>query len=158
MTRRAAGITVAIAVVASLALGGCGTVVSTQTAVREWSSAGSFGASVTTLRHDQADVHHEIAFHRPAINVKTDCLELFQDANGANTDELTTPDDQLTHLLSGAYDDYVQASDRCVAASGDAATLASVSRELVRADALLVAAVQVEEALAGRRLGIAGIP
>jgi hypothetical protein len=156
MRRRAAA--VAVAGLAAMALAGCGTAVSPAAAVRSWSSAGEFPQSVTTLLRDSADVHHEISFHRPPLNVKTACDELFNDANYENTDELTTPDHQLTNLLADAYDAFIQAADRCANDPGSPTVLAAVDRERHRAVGLLVAGVLREEDVAGRSLGIRGIP
>lgn len=156
MIRHATAVVAAVA--ASVALCACGSQSSPGAAVRAWASAGSFDQSVRTLLADSTGLEREIAHHRPALNIKTACAELFDDANGSNTDELPAPDAKLTTLLAAAYDDLVQASARCVHAPSDAAVLTKVDRERHRAVGLLVAAVLREEAVAGRSLGIQGIP
>jgi len=140
------------------AVAGCGGPVSPATAVRRWATEGEFAQSVATLLRDSASVHHEIAFHRPALNVRTACDELFNDANYENTDELTTPDPRLTDLLAASYDRFIQAAARCATHAGDPAVLAGVDAERHRAVGLLIAGVLREEAVAQRSLKVRGVP
>ena len=71
---------------------------------------------------------------------------------------LPTPDPQLTSQLSSAYDRLVQAADHCYNAAADPARLASAEAEQRAAIGLLIGGVLREEFVAGRSLGIAGIP
>ena len=146
------------AAVASTVLSACGSPPSPADAVRTWASTGSFAQSVETLLSDSTAMAHEIAHHRAATNVRTICAELFDDTNGANTDELPSPDDRLSSLLGSAYDRLVQAASRCTQAPGDPAVLARADAERHLAVGMLVAAVLREEAVAGRSLRIPGIP
>jgi hypothetical protein len=155
MRRTLAAATTAVALAA--ALSGCGRTVSPATAVKGWASAGSFSQGVQTLRRDATRIHRAIAAGRPAIQVRTDCLELFQDANGENTDLLPSPDPQLTAHLSASYDGFVHASDQCSSSPGRAATLVVVDHGLARAIGDLYAAVLRYEAVVGAPLGVPGL-
>jgi hypothetical protein len=155
MTRRCA--TVALAVAAAGVLAGCGSSVPPATAVRGWADAGSFGQGVQTLLRDASRVHDAIGADRAAIIVRTDCAELFQDANGENTDLLPTPDPMLTAHLSASYDGLVHASAACVSSPGSRGVLAAVDGDLTRSIGDLIAAVLREEAVTGRRLGVPGL-
>ena len=147
----------AAAVAAACALSGCGTTESPAAAVASWATAGTFEQGAQYLIVDAGRVHDAIGQRRPAIVVRTDCLELNQEANGENTDLLPTPDPQLTNLLSAGYDVFVHASVQCSSDAGNAATLAVVDRELARALGDLYAAVFREEAVAGHHLGVPGL-
>ncbi|HEV3212348.1 MAG TPA: hypothetical protein VGZ03_03020 [Acidimicrobiales bacterium] len=156
MTPRAAA--AVVAVVAAGALAGCGSSVSPAAAVRSWAAEGSFGQGVQTLRRDATRVHDAIAARRAAVVLRTDCAELFQDANGENTDLLPTPDPQLTAHLSASYDGFVRAAAQCVSSPGEGAVLARVDRELALAIGDLYAGVLREEVVAARHLGVPGPP
>lgn len=155
MRRAVAAATTAVALAAVLS--GCGRTVSPATAMKGWASAGSFSQGVQTLRRDATRIHRAIAAASPAIVVRTACLELFQDANGENTDLLPTPDPQLTAHLSASYDGFVHASDQCSSSPGRAATLVVVDHGLARAIGDLYAAVFRYEAVVGAPLGVPGL-
>lgn len=144
--------------VAAGVLAGCGHSVSPAVATQRWASAGDFSQAVADLLRDGSAVHRAITLHRSAAAVRTACLELFQDANGENTDLLPTPDSQLTHLLSQTYDTYVHASAECDERTSSAAALRLVQRELQQGFGQLVASVYREEAVARRPLHVGGIP
>ncbi len=147
----------AVALAWGCALSGCGTTQSPATAVASWASAGTFEQGAQYLVVDADRVHDAIEEGRPAMLVRTDCLELNQEANGENTDLLPTPDPQLTDLLSRGYDAFVHASVQCSSDPGSATTLVVVDRELARALGDLYAAVFREEAVTGRHLGVPGL-
>ena len=147
---------VPLAVLAAWALAGCGSSVSPAAAVKSWAAAGSFDQSVQTLERDATRVHDAIGARRPAIVVRTDCAELFQDAEGENTDLLPTPDPQLTLHLSASYDRFVHASSACVTSPGARGVLAAVDRDLAASLGDLYAAVLREEAVTGRHLAVPG--
>jgi hypothetical protein len=155
MTRRA-GVAVA-ACCAAAALTACGSSVSPATAVGGWAGAGSFKESVQTLLRDTSRVDRAIGTSRADAVVRTGCAELFQDANGENTDLLPTPDPQLTAHLSAAYDALVHASAQCVSRPGSKSVLALVDFELAGAIGDLYAGVLREEAVTGHRLGVPGL-
>jgi hypothetical protein len=89
--------------------------------------------------------------------VRTNCLELFQEAQGENTDLLPSPDNQLTDHLSASYDGFVHASNQCATDASSATTLRMVDRELTVALGDLYAAVFREEAVTGQHLGVPGL-
>jgi hypothetical protein len=90
--------------------------------------------------------------------VRTDCLYLYTDAQGENTDLLPTPDHQLTELLSSSYQGFVQASAVCDEHSASTASLTGVRAEVNSSVTKLIDAVLREEAVTGSSLGISGIP
>ena len=147
----------AVAVAAGCALSGCGKTESPASAVTSWATAGTFEQGAQYLIVDANRVHDAIKSGRAAIVVRTNCLELFQEAEGENTDLLPTPDPKLTQLLSAGYDVFVHASDQCSSDAGSSATLAIVDRELSRALGDLYAAVFREEAVTGHHLGVPGL-
>jgi len=156
MTVRAVAAALA-AGVAAAALAGCGSSVSPAAAVRAWAAAGSFPESVQTLHDDASRVHDAIGAARAPLVVRTDCAELFQDANGENTDLLPTPDAQLTGHLSASYDEFVHASAQCVSNPGAKGTRALVDRELAQAIGELYAGLLREEAVTGHPVGVRGL-
>lgn len=147
----------AVAVATGSALCGCGATESPATAVTNWATAGTFEQGAHYLIVDATRVHDAIDTGRPAGVVRTDCLELFQEAEGENTDLLPTPDPQLTDLLSQGYDGFVHAADQCSTRAASARTRAVVDRELTRALGDLYAAVFREEVVTGHRLGVPGL-
>jgi hypothetical protein len=163
MNRRAK---VALAVVMAVALAGAGVAVAESggatltpaEATRQWAAANSnqFAAAVRALLRDANWVRRGIAGNDAAV--RTYCLYLYSDAEGANTDLLTTPDGQLTELLSGSLDGFVQASAVCDDHSASAAALHRVDDEVTRSVLELTEAVLREEAVTGSSLGIKGIP
>jgi len=143
----------ALAVVGAGVLAGCGSSVSPAAAVRTWAAAaGPFGESVQTLERDASRVHDAIRAGRSAPEIRTDCAELYQDANGENTDLLPTPDPQLTAHLSAAYDGFVRASAMCVSSPGTERVLVVVDRALARSIGDLYAAILREGVVTGHRL------
>lgn len=156
MSSRLGG-TLAVVVAAGL-LAACGATVSPATAVRRWAASGSFAQGVKDLLRDASEVHAAIAAHDSAVAVRTDCLVLFQDANGENTDLLPTPDAQLTRLLSAAYGTYVHAAAECDEHVASPSARALVQRDLLGAFGALVQSVLREEAVAGRSLRVRGLP
>jgi hypothetical protein len=146
-----------LAVMAACALAGCGSTVTPGAAVRSWAASGSFDQAVQTLRLDATRVHGAIGARRAAIVVRTDCAELFQDAEGENTDLLPTPDAQLTAHLSASYDHFVHAAAACVSNPGERGVLVVVDRELAQSLGGLYAAVLREETVTGHHLEIPGL-
>jgi hypothetical protein len=157
MTRRLVVTTVS-AVLAGCLMAGCGTTISVATSLRNWAAVNHFGQSVWDLVHDAKNIRVAIMGNEAPIAVRTDCLELFQDANGENTDLLPTPDDQLTQLLSSAYDVDVHAAALCDEHSTSRVVLAQVLADLDRGFGKLVEGALREEAVTGRPLHVKGIP
>jgi hypothetical protein len=147
----------AVAVAAGCALTGCGSTESPATAVTNWAVAGTFEQGAKYLIVDANRVHDAIRSRRPVAVVRTNCLELYQEADGENTDLLPTPDAQLTSLLSKGYDAFVHAAAQCSSDAGSAATLAAVDLELRGALGDVYAAVFREEAVTGNHLGVPGL-
>jgi hypothetical protein len=143
---------------AAILLAGCGSTVSAATSLKDWASANQFGQSVWDLVHDAKDIRVAITQHDAPITIRTDCLELFQDANGENTDLLPTPDPQLTQLLSSAYDEYVHASAVCDEHSTSRSGLDGVVGDLDAGFGKLVEGALREESVTGRSLNVKGIP
>jgi hypothetical protein len=144
---------------AGLLLAACGSTISPATAMRRWAATSdtAFGAAASTLLSDSQHVRAAIDNHQPAATIRTTCEILLGHAQAANN-FLPTPDPQLTSQLSGAYDRLVQAADRCYNGVGEPATLASAEAEQRVAIGLLIGAVLREEFVAGRSLGVTGIP
>lgn len=140
------------------ALAGCGSSVSPRTAMQRWASAGDFSQGVGDLLRDGRAVDRAVLAHESVTSIRTACLELFQDANGENTDLLPTPDDQLTRLLSGTYDTYIHAAAECDEQPASASALRVVRTELERGFGDLVASVLREEAVAQKSLHVKGLP
>ncbi len=122
-----------------LVLAACGSTYSGTTLsqqVTSWAATAGFSASVSTLQGDirrvDADQDHPGAL--PA-----DCNVLVIDALSANQN-LPTPDQTLTKLLSNAYSVAGEAGHDCVSGGGDGARLArsaiertTARRDLIRA-------------------------
>jgi hypothetical protein len=147
----------AVAVAAACTLSACGKTETPAKAVSDWATSGSFEQGAQYLVVDADRVHDAITKARPAIVVRTNCLELFQEAEGENTDLLPSPDPQLTDHLSASYDAFVHASNQCATDAASATTLVLVDRELAVALGDLYAAVFREEAVTGRHLGVPGL-
>jgi len=141
----------------ALLLAACGTV-SVAVATQHWASANSFLQASWDLDHDARQVHTAIARHRSPSAIRTACLELFQDANGVNTDLLPTPDAQLTTLLSSTVDAYVHAAAVCDEESTSASALVAVDHQLVVAHGDLIATLLREFAVSNHPVRILGIP
>jgi hypothetical protein len=141
-----------VALAACAGLSGCGSAQTPAAAMRGWASASSFDQAYLTLVRDAG--HVAVAIERHTSAVRTDCDELFVDANGENTDLLPTPDDQLTRLLSGAFDRFVQAAARCSSDPGSRATLLRADTELQSALFRLLAGRLREEQVAGQPIGV----
>jgi hypothetical protein len=142
---------------AGLVLGACASAQSPGAALASWSSQNEFSAAVTTLLTDSNVVHVAIMRHESPKAVRTVCVELLDDAQGAN-DALDTPDAQLTSLLSRSYDHFAHAANACFDGSASPTALGAADRERHVAVGLLVQAVLREEAVVGRSLGVRGIP
>ncbi len=148
----------ACALLAAGALAGCGSSVSAAVATQRWASAGDFPQAVRDLIRDGTNVHRAILRDTSAADVRTACLELFQDANGENTDLLPSPDPQLTGLLSATYDTYIHAAAECDEHPSSPSALRLVQRELLAGFGELVAAAYREQAVSRTALHVAGIP
>lgn len=144
---------------AGVLLAACGSTISPATAMTRWAATSdtAFAAAVTTLISDRQHVSAAIGNHQPVSTIRTVCEILLGHAQAANN-FLPTPDPQLTGQLSAAYDRLVQGADRCYNGAGDPAALASAQSELRAAIGLLIGGVLREEFVAGRSLGIPGIP
>lgn len=111
---------------AGLLLGACGNPYPGKTVgqqVQSWESATSFPASLSALEGDATRIDTLETRHDPAA-LRTGCDVLVTDALSANQN-LPTPDDQLTSILSAAYTAAAVAGRDCLrGASGDAVLLA----------------------------------
>jgi hypothetical protein len=129
-------------------------------ATTQWAQANSdqFAQGVTTLLRDAQSVHRSIVARDAAGIVRTNCLYMFTDSEGENTDLLPTPDGQLTDLLSASYQGFVQAAARCDEHTASQAVLRAVDLEVARSVSELIEGVLREEAVTGKSLGIKGVP
>jgi hypothetical protein len=155
--RRAVALAAAAAF-AAVGLAGCGSTESPAKAVSAWASSGSFEQAAQYLIVDARHVHDDIDTGRAAVDVRTDCLYLINEADGENTDLLPTPDDQLTQLLSQSFDGFVHAGHQCYEQPGSTSTLVLVNTELRGALGHLYGAVFREEAVVGRTLHVPELP
>ncbi len=108
---------------AGVILSACGTV-SASTAMSGWTSKNSFSATSRTLRVDAA--HSVTALDdstSTALVLHTVCGVLYYDSLSAN-DDLPTPDQQATNLLSKAYGNLGAGATECYDASTNAAVRA----------------------------------
>ena len=123
---------------AGCALAGCGAGGSPAQQLARWADGSGFVQTLARLRGDLARVGAPAA---PGA-VRTTCDVLVTDSLTAN-EQLPTPDDRLTALLSSAYTAAAGAGHDCFAgAGGDAALLARAAsqrdvarRDLVEAEA-----------------------
>jgi hypothetical protein len=100
--------------------------------VRSWAQSTGFATTVDTLQSDARRVAMVEAGRDPGA-LRTDCDVLVNDALGANQN-LPSPDEQLTMLLSAAYTSAADAGHQCLrAAGGDAGALARASSDLAAA-------------------------
>jgi len=100
--------------------------------VRSWATSTGLAGSLATLRGDARRVLAIEARHDPAA-LRTDCDVLVNDALGANQN-LPTPDDALSGILTAAYGAAAAAGRDCIgAAGGDEALLARTASELTQA-------------------------
>jgi hypothetical protein len=99
--------------------------------VRSWASSTNLSGSLASLRGDARRVLAVEAGHDPAA-VRTDCDVLVNDALAANQN-LPTPDDMLSGILTTAYGTAAAAGRECIRAAGDAAVLARAASDLSRA-------------------------
>ncbi len=105
---------------AGVVLSGCGTV-SASSAMSGWTSKNSFIATSRTLRVDAA--HSVRALNdstSTAVVLHTVCGVLYYDSLSAN-DDLPTPDQQATTLLSKAYGNLGAGATECYGAATNAA-------------------------------------
>jgi hypothetical protein len=143
--------------IAGVVLAGCGGTQSPGQALQLWSDASHLKEAAGTLLHDEAQVHDAITARRDARVIHTVCVELLNDAQGAN-DELPSSDPQLTGLLSDAYGKFVQAANRCYDAASDPAGLTRADRLRRAATVALVSSVLRAEAVLGHSLKVPGVP
>ncbi len=125
----------AVLVVAALVLASCGSPFPGRTLgqqVHSWAASTGLADSLRTLRADAGRVVAVEASHDPA-GVRTDCDVLVNDALSANQN-LPSPDDVLTRILSSAYAAASAAGQHCLTgAGGNKALLADSSAELAAA-------------------------
>jgi hypothetical protein len=107
---------------------------------------------------DSSNVRAAIADHRSTKAIYTYCSYLFADGEGENTDQMPTPDSQLTTLWSNALDGYIHAASICDDAPSSPATQRQVLADDRGAFGALTTAVLREEAITGVSLGVTGIP
>jgi hypothetical protein len=106
---------------------------------------------------DSSNVRLAIVHHRSTKTIYTYCSYLFTDGEGENTDQMPTPDAQLTTLWSSALDGFIHAGSICDAAAASPATQRQVLADDRSAFGALTAAVLREEAVTGTPLGVKGI-
>jgi hypothetical protein len=109
----------AVLVVAGLVLASCGSPYPGATLgqqVQSWARSTGWSGSLSALRGDASRIVLVEARHDPA-GVRTDCDVLVNDALDANQN-LPTPDDTLTHILSAAYSAAAAAGRQCVTGTG----------------------------------------
>jgi hypothetical protein len=100
--------------------------------VHSWATTTGLAGSLSTLRADARRVAAVEAAHDPAA-VRTDCDVLVNDALSANQN-LPSPDDTLTTVLSAAYASAAAGGHDClVGAGGDGASLRRSHDELAQA-------------------------
>jgi hypothetical protein len=105
-----------------LLLAACGSTFSGTTLsqqVTSWSTTAGFSASVSTL---QGDIRRVDAVQHDPADLPADCNLLVIDALSANQN-LPTPDQTLTSLLSTAYSVAGDAGHSCLSGAGDGTRL-----------------------------------
>jgi hypothetical protein len=120
---------------AALALASCGSPFPGRTLgqqVHSWATTTGLASSLSTLRADARRIAAVEARHDPA-GVRTDCDVLVNDALGANQN-LPSPDDTLTQILSGAYASASAAGRNCLTGAGGGPLLARSTAELATAE------------------------
>jgi hypothetical protein len=125
-----------VLVVAALVLASCGSPYPGSTLgqqVQSWARSTGWSGSLSTLRADARRIVVVEARHDPA-GVRTDCDVLVNDALSANQN-LPTPDDTLTHILSAAYSAAAAAGRQCVTGAGGNGGLPARSRAALAAAA-----------------------
>ena len=136
---RAPSLAAPVLLAAGCALAGCGgSAGSPAQQLTRWADSSGFVQTLARLRGDLARVGAPAS---PGA-VRTACDVLVTDSLTAN-EQLPTPDDRLTALLSSAYSSAAGAGHDCYSgAGGDASLLASATRrrdaalrELVKAEA-----------------------
>ncbi len=125
----------AVLLVAALSLASCGSPFPGRTLgqqVHSWATTTGLAASLTTFRGDARRVTTVEARH-DAAGLRTDCDVLVNDALSANQN-LPSPDDTLTRILSGAYASASAGGRHCLTgAGGDRSLLTRSAAELVTA-------------------------
>jgi len=100
--------------------------------VQSWATTNGLSGSLDALSRDARRITEVEGRHDPAV-VRTDCDVLVNDALGANQN-LPTPDDMLTKILSTAYAAASAAGRNCLTgAGGDQGLLARSAAELATA-------------------------
>jgi hypothetical protein len=122
--------------VAGLAVAACGNPYPGRTLgqqVQSWAKTNGLSSSLDALRGDARRIATVEARGVPAA-VRTDCDVVVNDALGANQN-LPTPDDVLTRILSSAYEAASAAGRHCLSgAGGDRGLLARSRAELATAE------------------------
>jgi hypothetical protein len=122
---------------------------SRSTRVSTWVHSSQMGPTVGTVLGDAARVSAAVAAGKDSGVIHTDCLVLLNDTGNA-VDQLPTPDQQLTTMLSKGYEDEANAATDCYnAGNQDERRLATSARERASGRVLLVHALIRAEALAG---------
>jgi hypothetical protein len=125
----------AVLLAAGLVLASCGSPYPGSTLsqqVQSWAKSTGWSASLSTLRGDARRIAVVEARHDPA-GVRTDCDVLVNDALSANQN-LPTPDDMLTRILSAAYSAAAAAGRQCLTgAGGNPGLLARATGEMATA-------------------------
>jgi hypothetical protein len=126
----------AILLVAAVALTSCGSPFPGRTLgqqVHSWATTTGLTGSLSALRADARRVAMVETRHDPA-GVRTDCDVLVNDALSANQN-LPSPDDTLTRILSSAYASASAGGRHCLAgAGGDRSLLKRSAVELATAE------------------------
>ena len=127
--------------VLALVLAGCAGPAGTGTMAQRisaWNSGVSFlgsGGQVQTLITDDNRISDTVAVKASPTAIQTACAVLEDDAEQFNTSDLPSPDNQLTDLLSDAFDHEGSAAGMCYQAAGKSPT------EMARSAALRAEAI-----------------
>jgi hypothetical protein len=117
--------------------------------VRSWVRSSDMGQNVGTVLGDAARVTAAVAGGKDAGIIHTDCLVLLNDTGNA-VDQLPTPDERLTTMLSNGYEDEADAATDCDdAGSQNQQLLTKSATERANGRTLLEHALIRAEALAG---------
>lgn len=157
---RRAGALVAAMLAAAVALAACGSI-TPAAKLSQWASANDFDGGIGDLVFGVHAVDADIVHHAPALSTRTDCADLFVQANGVNSDLIPTPDAELTTLLTQAVASrtgIVHAAALCESDPSSARALSTTLSELRASLGPVYAAAYREEAVTGRKLAIPGVP
>lgn len=131
----------AIGVTAFVAVGSIGSSGPTRKTLAQWVRTTGLGQSIGTITADGDHIDEVLADHRGAGALHTDCSLLATDA-GTASNNLPSPDDDVTELLQEAYVLEFQAGTACYhAGTTDAAELKKSAAKRSRAHGLFLEAL-----------------